>query len=328
MSVSPAKRQGPIGKRAGSPFFMVGVLALVLVTFLAFGCSGDNKDENGTSPTRPDTGVSGTISIEGSSTVQPFTIEAIPAFEDLNPDAHVNPPSGLGSGAGITAFINGEVDIAQASRQMKDDEISQAQANGLDPFETTIFKDALAIVVNPDNPITSLTEEQVAKIFAGEITDWSEVGGDSGSINVYTRNEESGTFAYMEEEVIQKILGADAVYSDDINKQANAPAGLTAVSNDSSGIFYAGLGNLAEIPEGSVKVLLVAKDDASEAVAPSEETVADGSYPISRGLYFYTDGDPMTSSNTVIKAFVEFVLSPAGQAIGEGLGFLPVGPTQ
>lgn len=304
-----------------------------LVAFVAFGCSSSSNDSkatdtpSGQATEPPSSGVSGTLSIEGSSTVQPFTIEAIPAFEDENPDATINPPSGLGSGAGISAFINKEVDMAQASRQMKDDEKQQAIDAGLDPFETTIFNDALAIVVHPDNPITQLTEEQVAKIFAGEITDWSEVGGESGSITVYTRNEESGTFAYMEEDVIQKVLGADSGYGSDINKQANAPAGLAAVSNDSSGIFYAGLGNLAEVPEGSVKVLLVSKDAASDAVEPSAATVADGTYPIARGLYFYTDGDPEMSDNPVLKAFVEFVLGPEGQAIGEGLGFLPVGPT-
>lgn len=323
------------GARSETLFVMAGVLLMALMTFVAIGCSNENNSDNNANPTEPvgqgtlaPSGVSGSISIEGSSTVQPFTIEAIPAFEDVYPDAHVNPPSGLGSGAGITAFINGEVDIAQASRRIKDDEKVQAVTNGLDPFETTIFNDALAIVVNPHNPVANLTLEQVAKIFAGEITNWSEVGGEGGSITIYTRNEESGTFAYMEEDVIQKVLGDEAAYSDDINKQASAPAGLTAVSNDRSGILYAGLGNLAEIPEGSVRVVPVSKDDASEPVEPAEATVADGSYPIARGLYLYTNGDPTVSDDPVLKAFVEFVLSPAGQAIGEGLGFLPVGPAQ
>jgi phosphate transport system substrate-binding protein len=220
------------------------------------------------------------------------------------------------------------VDIAQASRQIKDDEVDQAQAAGLDPFETTIFNDALAIVVHPDNPLADITFEEVAKVFAGEISNFSELGGDDRAITIYTRNEESGTFAYMEEDVIQEALGDEAGYSPDINKQANAPAGLTAVSNDPNGIFYAGLGNLAEIPGGSVKVLLVAADDASTPVEPSAATVASGEYPISRGLFYYTDGDPATHPDPVVTAFVEFALSPEGQSIGEELGFLPVAPTQ
>ncbi len=307
---------------------LAGILAATVAVFLFTAC-GDDGDagETPVAGEPQEQGVSGTISIEGSSTVQPFTIQAIPAFEELYPDVNVNPPSGLGSGAGITAFINKEVDIAQASRQIKDDEISQAQAAGLDPFETTIFNDALAIVVHPSNPIADMTFEEVAKVFSGEITDFSELSGD-GPITVYTRNEESGTFVYMEEDVIQKVLGEEAGYSPDINKQANAPAGLTAVSNDPSGIFYAGLGNLAEIPEGSVKVLLIAADDASAAVGPSAATVASGEYPISRGLFYYTDGDPANHPNPAVTAFVDFVLSPEGQSIGEELGFLPVGPTE
>jgi phosphate transport system substrate-binding protein len=313
---------------------IAGILAVALTAFLLLGCGGDNNEDStapaGNTPVTEETqttAVSGTISIEGSSTVQPFTIEAIPAFEDAYPDANVNPPSGLGSGAGITAFINKEVDMAQASRQIKDDEVAQAEAAGLDPFETTIFNDALAVVVHPDNPLADMTFEEVAKVFAGEITNFSELGGDDRAITIYTRNEESGTFVYMEEDVIQKALGDEAGYSPDINKQANAPAGLTAVSNDPNGIFYAGLGNLAEIPDGSVKVLLIAADDASAPVEPSAATVASGEYPISRGLFYYTDGDPATHANPVVTAFVEFVLSPEGQSIGEELGFLPVAPT-
>jgi phosphate transport system substrate-binding protein len=306
---------------------LAAIVGVAILALLALAACGDSEGA-GETPAADDTSsVTGTISIEGSSTVQPFTIELIDAFQKAYPDVKVNPPSGLGSGAGITAFINQEVDIAQASRQIKDDEIAQAQANGLDPFETTIFNDALAIVVHPSNPITDMTFEEVAKVFAGEITDFSELGGD-GAITLYTRNEESGTFAYMEEDVIQKALGDEAGYSPDINKQANAPAGLTAVSNDPNGIFYAGLGNLAEIPEGSVKVLLIAADETSEPVAPSAATVASGEYPISRGLFYYTDGDPQVSPNPAVTAFVDFALSPTGQSIGADLGFLPVAPTE
>jgi phosphate transport system substrate-binding protein len=331
----PSRSAGRFNSRFLALAAITGVAVLVLVAFAACDDDEDGSETPavgetpaaGVTPAGETPGVSGTISMEGSSTVQPFTIELIPAFQEEYPDVSFNPPSGLGSGAGFTAFINQEVDIAQASRQIKDDEVEQAEANGLDPFETTIFNDALAIVVHPDNPVTEMTFDDVANVFAGNITDFSEFGGD-GTITLYTRNEESGTFAYMEEDVIQEVLGDEAGYSPDINKQANAPAGLTAVSNDPSGIFYAGLGNLAEIPEGSVKVLLIAADDTSEAVAPSADTVEDGTYPISRGLFYYTDGDPANHPNPAVTAYIEFALSPAGQSIGEELGFLPVGPTQ
>jgi phosphate transport system substrate-binding protein len=320
-----SSRYGFLGLSGNRMFAYAAVLLLALAMVAVAACGDDDDDT--TAPANGG-GVSGEISIEGSSTVQPFTLEVIPAFEDAYPDVSVNPPSGLGSGAGITAFINKEVDIAQASRQIKDDEVTQAQDAGLDPFETTIFNDALAIVVHPDNSLEELTEEQVAMIFAGEITDWSDVGGSGGDITVYTRNEESGTFAYMEEDVIQATLGDESGYDADVNKQASAPAGLQAVANDSGGIFYAGLGNLAEIPEGSVKIVKIAADASATAVEPSAETVADGSYPISRGLFYYTNGDPAASDNPAIPAFIEFALSPAGQSIGEELGFLPVAPTE
>ena len=207
---------------------------------------------------------------------------------------------------------------------MKDDEKSQATAGGLDPFETHILDDALAMAVHPDNKVAQLTLEQVAKIFAGQITDWSEVGGSGGAITIYTRNEESGSFAYMEEDVIQKVLGKEVKYSSDINKQANAPAGLTAVSGDPSGIFYAGLGNLADIPQGKVKVVPVSLDASSKGVVPSEATVKDKTYPISRGLFYYTNGDPAKSTNAALKAFVAYALSDEGQKLGEEIGFVGI----
>lgn len=312
---------------------LMSVLLLLIAgaSLALVACGGDDDDGTATATGNGgggDSDVTGTISIEGSSTVQPFTIEAIDAFALEFPEVKVNPPSGLGSGAGITAFINEEVEVAQASRAIKPDEIEQAKSAGLDPFETVVLRDALAIVVNPNNPVSELTQEQVAQIFAGQITNWSDLGGDDEDITIYTRNEESGTFAYMEEDVVQKLLGDDAEYDSDINKQANAPSGLSAVAGDDSGIFYAGLGNLADLPDPSVvKVLRISNDDASEAVEPNAETVAAGEYPIARELYYYTDGDPAESDNPAEVAWFEFVLGPGGQAIGEELNFLPVGPT-
>ncbi len=297
--------------------------AIALVALALTACGDDNEGDSSTTPGGT-AKVTGTVNIEGSSTVQPFTIDLIDAFGKKYPDVKVNPPSGKGSGAGITAFINKEVDIAQSSRKIKDDEVTQAKAAGLDPFETHILDDALAIVVHPDNGVKQLTFEQVAKIFAGQITDWQDVGGTPGKITIYTRNEESGSFAYMHDDVIQKALGTTADYSADINKQANAPAGLTAVAGDESGIFYAGLGNIAEIPAGSVKVLKVAKDASSAYVEPSEATVKDKTYPISRGLFYYTNGDPSKSTNAALKAFVAFALSTEGQKLGADLGFVPI----
>ncbi len=311
-----------------SPFMVLTTLALGTLFALALTACGsdDEKSPSGSNSAAATKApnVTGTVTIEGSSTVQPYTIALIDEFAKTYPDVKINPPSGKGSGAGITAFINKQVDIAQSSRAMKDDEKSQATAAGLTPFEVHILDDALAITVHPDNKVAQLTFEQVAEIFAGEIKDWSEVGGSGGAITIYTRNEESGSFAYMNEDVVQKALGKDKTYSPDINKQANAPGGLTAVSGDASGIFYAGLGNLGEIPQGKVKVVPVSKDASSPPVTPSEATVKDKSYPISRPLFYYTNGDPSKATNAGLKAFVDYALSTDGQKLGEEIGFVGI----
>ncbi len=316
------------------------LLVVLIAGFAVFAvaCGDDEEDEDGTTTPSTSTSapaggsatsaagdgeLSGELEIEGSSTVAPYTRLAIEAFEAEHPDVTVTTGE-LGSGGGITAFIEKQVPMAAASREIKDDEIQQAKDAGLDPHETKIFDDALVIVVNPANTVAKLSVEQVAKIFAGEIKTWEEVGGKGGNITIYTRNEESGTFAYMEEEVIQAVLGDDAQYSPDVNKQANAPAGLSAVAGDPTGIFYAGLGNIADVGSGQIRVVPVSEDAAGEGVVPSEETVASGDYPIARGLYYYTDGDPAESDDPILKAFIEFVLSDEGQALGEELGFVPV----
>ncbi|MCK9486051.1 MAG: PstS family phosphate ABC transporter substrate-binding protein [Dehalococcoidia bacterium] len=324
---------------------LLGVItAMLSVALVACGedANGDDRDDGGangattathtpagggtTAPTATSTGdeetLSGALTIEGSSTVAPYTRLAIEAFEGLHSGVTVTTGE-LGSGGGITAFINGEAPIAASSRAIRDNEVEQAAANGYEVFETVIAYDALAIVVHPSNEIPQLTFEEVARIFAGEITNWSEVGGADLRITVYTRNEESGTFAFVEEDVIQAALGSDAEYAATVNKQANAPAGLTAVSGDVSGIFYAGLGNLADIPAGAVREVPIAADAASDAVEASSETVTSGAYPVARGLFYYTDGDPAAHDDPLVRAYLAFVVSAEGQAIAEELNLVP-----
>ncbi len=318
-----------------------------IVALVAVSCGGDDDDDDTTSPTATAASggtttaptsapsVSGSLNIEGSSTVAPYTRLAIEAFEKANKDAKVTTGE-KGSGAGITALIKKEVPLAAASRAIKADEVKQAKDNGVDAVEIPIFKDALLIVVHPDNKVAQLTEQQVAKIFAGQITNWKDVGGADSKITLYTRNEESGTYAYMQEDVIQALLGKTSGYSADINKQQNAPAGLTAVSGDKNGIFYAGLGNIKDLGSNAnkVKVLPIAKSkldsasgtitDDTKFVKGEETTIRDNTYPISRFLYYYSAGDYKTHENKVLTAYINYVLSPEGQKLGEQLGFLPV----
>lgn len=305
---------------------------LVAIVVLASACGGHDTSA---SAAPGGGGAAGALNIEGSSTVAPFTREAIERFETLNRGARVTTGE-KGSGAGITALIKKEVPLAASSRRIKPDEVAQARAAGVEPVEIEILKDALVIVVHPSNPVARLTEQQVAQIFAGRITNWKQVGGRDERITLYSRNEESGAFSYMQDEVIRVVLGKDAKYSLDINKMQSAPAGLTAVANDRRGIFYAGLGNIADLGDQAarIKPLAIAKSACKDGACTSsdtfvqadEHTVFDNSYPISRGLYFYSNGPWKTADNHVLTAFVEFVLSPEGQRLGAELGFVPVAP--
>lgn len=303
---------------------------LSLVAMVAISCGGDGSAD------RPPggNGVSGRLNIEGSSTVAPYTRLAIEEFEAAHPGTTVTTGE-KGSGAGITALIKEEVALAAASRKITADEIDQARANGVTPVEIPILKDALLIVVHPENKVEKLTAQQVAKIFAGQVTNWKDVGGADARITVYARNEESGTYSYMQEDVIQALLGKGAAYSSDINKQQSAPAGLTAVARDKTGIFYAGLGNIQDLGSNAskLKVLPIARStrdssgqviDDTRYVAGDEAHIRDNSYPISRFLYYYSAGDYRTSGNHVLTAYIDYVLSDEGQKLGEELGFLPV----
>lgn len=315
---------------------LAALAALTTAGVLAAACGGDTAASGAqtTDATSASVPVAGTLTIEGSSTVAPYTRLAIEKFEARNKGAKVTTGE-KGSGGGISALIKKEVPLAAASRTITPDEIAQARAAGLDPFEIEIFRDALVFVVNPDNPVQKLTEQQLAKIYTGQITNWKDVGGKDAKITLYTRNEESGTFAYMQDDVIRVLLGKEAKYSAAINKQANAPAGLTAVAGDKNGIFYAGLGNIADLGAGAnkLRVLAVAKSackdgqctDSATFVKPEEKTVKDGRYPVSRGLYYYANGDWQKSENPVLKAFIAYVLSPEGQRLGLDLGFVPLG---
>lgn len=292
-------------------------IVIAALAFLAVACEEPAEE----TPTVV-TGLVGSLNLEGSSTVAPYTRLAIEAFEAQHPGVIVTTGE-LGSGGGITSFINREVPIAASSRPIQSDEIAQAEARGLSPTATTIAWDALAIIVAPSNPVSQLTLEEVARIFSGAIRDWSEVGGEPGEITLYTRNEESGTFAYVEDDVIRLILGPDAEYDPDVNKQASALSGLTLTANDPSGISYVGLSNLSDVEPGSVRVVPIARDASSAAVVPSEATVRSGEYPIARGLFYYTDGDPAQSPDPLVRAWIEFVVSPEGQAIAEQLHLVP-----
>lgn len=220
--------------------------------------------------------------------------------------------NGGGSGVGIADLINGTTDLANASRQIKDEELEKAKANGLDVQEYKVLYDGIAIIVSSNVIVEELSIEQLSKIYTGKITNWKEVGGEDAKIVVVARDSSSGTGEYFLEEVVQ--LGKTAKENDYselcLRLQSNADVANT-IRTTKNAIGYIGLGYLEE-SLNSVRV---------QGVLPSIETVKDGAYPISRGLYIYTLGGDLSD---IAKAYLDFVMSDEGQEIGLREGFVPI----
>jgi phosphate transport system substrate-binding protein len=257
------------------------------------------------------------IQNKGSDTLVNLALAWAEAYRNVNPDVAIAVTGG-GTGTGIAALINGTADIANASRQMKEDEIAQAKKNGITPVEFTVAIDALAVIVNPANPVSQLTIDQIADIFTGRITNWKAVGGNDAPIVLLSRETNSGTHVYFLENVVRK--------NQKNNKDIFAPqtllmsssVGITSeVQRNPNAIGYDGLGYVDPQHE---KMIAVAANQKSPYVAPSVESGANGSYPIARGLYMYTAGKPIG----VIADYVEWIRGPQGQKIVTVLGFVPL----
>ena len=219
--------------------------------------------------------------------------------------------TGGGSGTGIAALINGTTDICQSSRPMKDEERQQIQSKyGNPPQEIKVALDGLAIYVNEANTITELSLPQLKDIYTGAVTNWKQLGGPDAPILLYGRENNSGTYVYFKEEVLN-----DADYAAAMQTLPGTAAVVNAVAKDPNGIGYGGAAYAKGIKECGVK-----KDAASPAVLPNEATVRDGSYPISRGLFYYV----RTAPQGPVQEFIDYTLSPEGQALVKEVGYFPI----
>ncbi|MDD0843517.1 phosphate ABC transporter substrate-binding/OmpA family protein [Pseudomonas sp. Gutcm_11s] len=218
-----------------------------------------------------------------------------------------------GSGTGFVALQDGSADLAASSRPIKDAEAGSLQNLGDmrgASAEQVIAIDGLAIIVNPNNPLQALTTEQIAAVFAGEVKDWSALGGKPGAITVYARDDKSGTFDTFKELVLAahgKTLAGGAKRFESSDKLSDG------VSQDPGGIGFIGLPYVR-----SSKALAIA-DGQSQPMPPSAATIATEDYPLSRRLFLY---NPPGSTNEWVKALVQFAHSPDGQAIVEKSGFI------
>ena len=244
------------------------------------------------------------ISIQGSSTVLPIAQKAAEVYMNNNSEVNISVRGG-GSGNGIAALIDNAVDIANASRFIKEKEFKQARNNDVYPVPHRIAMDGIAVIVNPNNPIKNLTLEQLKKIYTAEVENWKELGGPDEEIVIVSRDSSSGTY-----EVFGEIaLDGERVTQSALMQSSNGTVKST-VGNTKGGIGYIGLGYLSD----EVKAINV------NGVKPTNKTVANGEFPIARPLFMFTDGWPEGKTNK----FISFVLSPEGQKIVEEQGYVPL----
>jgi len=255
------------------------------------------------------------IENKGSDTMVNLALSWAEEYQALNPGMSISVTGG-GSGTGIAPLLNGTVDIANASRAIKTEEIESALSAGFEPVEYTVALDAIAVIVHPDNPVSSLTMVQISKIYLGEITNWSQVGGEDRPIVKLSRETNSGTHTYFLETVI-RLGNEDStdIFSADTLLLPSSEGIIAEVSSNPNAIGYDGLGYVTD----TVKVLAIAPQLGEEYVYPSVATVIDDTYPIARELYMYTRGEP----EGAVKSYLEWILSNEAQAIVEEQGFVP-----
>jgi phosphate transport system substrate-binding protein len=211
-----------------------------------------------------------------------------------------------GSTTGIAAIIDGTAQIGMSSRRAKATEMSLAQAKGINMKPTIVAYDGIAVVINAGNPIATLTKRQVEQIFAGDITDWSAVGGNPGTISIYTRNTSSGTYSDFKDLAMNK-----RDYASSSQKMAGNEQIVAEVGKNPSGIGYCGL---AYITDPNIKVVSI------EGALPSKASVLAKKYPYARPTFYYTNGDPVGEA----AKFLAFTLSDEGQLIVGKVGFVPI----
>ena len=290
-------------------FFPLMQVALSLLLFVV-GCTSSDNSQGGSSPS------STTIENKGSDTIVNLALAWAEEYQTQHPEVNISVTGG-GTGTGMAALINGTVDIANASRQIKPEELIAAEANGYKPVEFKIALDAIAVIVHPDNPISELTLPQLSDIFSGKINNWQELGGEDRPIVRVSRETNSGTHVYFLEEVLR--LGdddSDIIFSADTLLLPSSQGIISEVSQNPNTIGYDGLGYVT--PE--VKIIAVASDANGPYVFPSAETVNTGDYPIARDLYMYTGNTPSGS----IKDYLDWIYGAEAQAIVQEQGFVPV----
>jgi phosphate transport system substrate-binding protein len=255
--------------------------------------------------------VAGEVMVKGSDTMLNLVQTLAEQFAAASPDVTVSVAGG-GSGVGINAISNAECDIANSSRSIKSKEISTARSNGVSPVEYAVAIDGICVITNPDNQVKQLTVGQLGRIYRGEVTNWSAVGGPKLTITLYGRQPNSGTFVYFRDEVVK---GEYAPSMRQMNGNAQIAEGVKA---DKGGLGYVGVG----YARSGVNVVQLSKNGTDFFSPFDEKAVEAGAYPLARPLFQYTNGKAKGDA----RAFIEFETGPAGQKLVEEEGFYPLTP--
>ena len=246
--------------------------------------------------------------IKGSDTMLPLSQKEAESFMKATPSQTVTVTGG-GSGVGISALLEGTTDLAQASRKIKFDEKQKLQEGGKSVKEVIVAFDALAVVVHPSNKVQNLTREQLEGIFTGKTKNWKEVGGDDLKIIPYSRETSSGTYEFFKESVLK-----NKNYMNGIMSMPATGAIVQSVSQTKGAIGYIGLAYLNK----EVKAVHVSYDNGKSYTEPTVANSKNGTYPVVRPLYYYY----VTSAESKVKPFIDYVLSGAGQKIVAEIGFI------
>ena len=256
------------------------------------------------------------IENKGSDTIVNLALAWAEQYQMDHPDIRLSVTGG-GSGTGIAALVNGTVDIANASRQIKDSEINLAREQGVEPLEHIIARDAIAVIINPENPVTQLTLQQISDIYSGVYTNWMQVGGEDRPIVRLSRETNSGTHVYFLETVLR--LGekdSKTLFSTDTLLLPSSEGIIAEVRQNPNAIGYDGLGYVPE----DLKVIAIAPEEGDAYILPSVATVNSGTYPIARDLYMYTNGEP----TGVVSEYLAWIMGAEAQQIVKELGFVPI----
>jgi phosphate transport system substrate-binding protein len=298
-----------VAMRQHRPHAVEMLLALALSASLTAACS--TEPGQAASSGRP----SRTIENKGSDTIVNLALAWAEAYQQVQPAVQVSVTGG-GTGTGMAALINGTVDIANASRRIKPEERSAAEANGISPVEFVVARDAIAVIVHPDNPVDRLTIDQIAAVYTGAIDNWVQLGGQDRPIVRLSRETNSGTHVYFLEQVLRKgDPESEALFSPDTLLLPSSEGITAEVRDNPNAIGYDGLGYVTP----DVKVLAVALDPGLGYAYPTIQTVNSLEYPIARELYMYTAGEPESE----VLEYLNWILGDAAQVIVSQLGFVP-----